>query len=110
MCFKRNEISFFFKMYPIAKVKCTQLDYQLYKDKNNPILLRYYQFYNFIIRKVEKWLQKLSPDEQEIVEMRYFKNYSLEKIAINLGYANHSAILYKDKIILRKLEGVDCND
>ncbi|MGN8809597.1 hypothetical protein ACTNED_10080 [Absicoccus porci] len=102
--FSRNEIKFILKMYPIAKSKVKQLNYHLYRDKNNDNLLRFVNFYNLIIETVEIWLNGLSLDENEIIKMRYFKNYSLDMIAIYLGYANHSTILYKDNKILSKLE------
>lgn len=104
MDFKGKEIKFFLKMYPIAKVKCTQLNHHLYKGRNNSTLVRYLHFYELIVEKVETWLKKLTIDEQEVINLRYFKDYSLDKIAICLGYANHSTILYKDKKILKKIE------
>ena len=91
-------------MYPIAKVKCTQLNHHLYKDRNNSTLVRYLHFYELIVEKVETWLKKLTIDEQEVINLRYFNDYSLDKIAICLGYANQSTILYKDKKILKKIE------
>lgn len=104
MHFKKNEIVLFLEMYPIAKSKQNELAYLLYGNKNDFTLELEYKFYNHIVLTVNKWLNLLDPDEIEIIELRYFKENSLENIAAKLGYSNHSSVIYKLTIILKKIE------
>lgn len=94
-------------MYSIAKLKYNDLSYLLY-GKNNSISLREnYYFYNHIVLHVENWIKLLEKDEVELISLRYFQNFSLEDIAIKLGYANHSSVIYKLNIIIKKIERSD---
>lgn len=94
-------------MYSIAKLKNDDISYLLYGKNDNSSLKEDYCFYKYIVLHVEKWLKKLEKDEIEIISLRYFQNWSLENIAIKLGYANHSSVIYKLNMIIKKIERRD---
>ena len=67
-------------------------------------------FYRSIINKVNKWLDFLYIDEKELIEYRYFYDYSYAKIAIKLNYQSPSSVYKKEKVILKKIERMIINE
>lgn len=98
--YSANEIEHTFYLFPFAKIKVIEL--KCNADKNIENSIEYYH-YLFIVRITEFWLSKCLPDEIEIITMRYFENKSLDYIAIQLGYKNHSSIIRKVNVIIKKL-------
>ena len=66
------------------------------------ILKMDYFVYEYIVNLVEKWLSFLYIDEQEIIELRFFKRLNYNQIAIKLNYSNHSCALKKTEAIVEK--------
>lgn len=100
------EIECFLHLYPIAIVKVTKMNREskLYFKKSN--VKSNYDFYSFVIVRVEQWLKSLYEDERLIIQYRYFKHYNYSQIAIKTNYSNHSCVLKKKEAILKKIQNL----
>lgn len=93
------EIECFLNLYPIALAKATKI-----KREKQPNSCEEYKFYYFIINTVERWMDSLYEDEKLIIEYRFFKHYNYSQIAIKTNYSNHSCVLKKKELIIKKIQ------
>lgn len=74
----KNAVIAFLNLYKYALIQK-----ELSSDTSN---------YDHILYKVTEYFRQIELYEVEILKMRYIDSYSLEKIAINLGYKSHSSV------------------
>lgn len=78
--------------------------YAIKVDKGVDDLIKY------MIEIVDSWLNQLYSDEREIIELRYFKDYSYNHIAIECRYKSHSSVWKKEKRIISKIRKAEINN
>ncbi len=49
-------------------------------------------------------MDSLYEDEKLIIEYRFFKHYNYSQIAIKTNYSNHSCVLKKKELIIKKIQ------
>lgn len=99
--YSAKEIEVLFHLYPIATLKLKELTIK--KEELSDIQKNVVIHYKYIIKFVDDILKTLPNDELEIIKMRYFKNYSFDDIAIQLGYRNHSSVIRKKNSIIKQI-------
>ncbi len=106
MFYSREEVELTLSLYSIAKVHLNDLERkQLINGESNTTNFEKncYHYYSYIINIVHSWINTLLPDEAEIIQKRIIDKNTFDFIAIQLGYANHSSVIRKNKNILNKL-------
>lgn len=105
MVYTEKEIELTLKLYSIAKVKKHDYKYQLSRIENNDDLLKNeFFYYDHIIKTVERWITYLERDEEELIKLRFFENYTSDYVSILLGYSSHSSIVKNCKRVIRKIK------
>lgn len=103
MFYSKEEVELTLKLYSIAKVHLNELENRnLNCSCHDQVDILYFHYY-FIVHTVDKWKNKLYPDELEIIDLRVFQKKAYDNISIRLGYANHSSVIKKYKHIINKI-------
>ncbi len=106
MFYSREEVELTLNLYSIAKLHLNELERNKLinsESKFSDFDMNCYHYYSFIIKIVNSWVNNLLPDEIEIIQKRIVDKNTFDKIAVQLGYANHSSVIRKYKSILDKL-------
>lgn len=103
MKYSLEEIELTLKLYPIAKIHVKELDNVRLLSSNE--YCSEYNYYSHIIEIVDLWLERLYPDEIELLMLRICLKKTFDNIAVQLGYANHSSVVRKYKQIIFKIMG-----
>lgn len=103
-----QEITYLLYLYPIAKTRFAEIkeviNFSKYATTCNKTHMDNLQFYQFLIKQVDLWLNHLYSDEKRIIELYYFQNLSSERTALLLNYSDHSSVLKKCNHIIKKIE------
>lgn len=92
-----NEIRNTLLLYTTAQVKMKELKHRGQEEKSE------YLYYDHIITLVERWLEGLEDEERELLQLRYFKQYNYDHIAMIMRYANHSSVSRQCKKIIQTI-------